>query len=80
MAKTASSLIAEAQRLIEQAKHIEQLNALKIGKYVMSNIGKLTLDDLKKIVTETTGEALEETTEKPAKSKKTQEVRPEGSV
>jgi len=59
MAKTAAELMAQAKLLMEQAAKIEEANALKIGKYVMTNIDKLTIADLKAYVRRTTGETVE---------------------
>ena len=59
MAKTAAELLAQAKLLMEQAAKIEEANALKIGKYVMTNMDKLTISDLKAYVRRTTGETVE---------------------
>jgi len=57
---TAAELMARAKQLIEQAKKIEEANALKIGKHVLTNIDTLTISDLKKFILEVTGEPREE--------------------
>jgi hypothetical protein len=50
MPKSAAELIAQAKQLMEQAKKVEEANAIKIGKYVMSNIDKLTIEALREYV------------------------------
>ena len=55
MGKTAAELMQQAKKLMEQAKAVEEANALKIGKYVMTNIKKLQLDDLLNYVKTITG-------------------------
>jgi len=57
---TAAELMARAKQLMEQAKKIEEGNALKIGKHVLANIDTLTISDLKKFILEVTGEPREE--------------------
>ncbi len=59
--KTAAQLIEEAKRLMDQAKAIQEANAVKIGKYVLSNIDKLAIDQLRAFVQEVTGEAVKTT-------------------
>ena len=50
MAKTAAELMAQAKALVEQAKKIEEANALKIGKYVMTNLNRLKIEELRAYV------------------------------
>ena len=54
MAKSSKELLAEAKRLMEQAKKAEEAEAVRIGKYVLAQGEKLTLPELKKYVEETT--------------------------
>ena len=55
MAKSSKELLAEAKKLMEQARRAEEGEALKIGKYVLSQGDKLSLPDLKKYIQDVTG-------------------------
>ena len=57
MARTAKELMAEAKKLMETARKVEESEALKIGKFVLSKGTALTIAELRQFVGQVTGVA-----------------------
>ncbi len=57
MARTAKELMAEAKKLMEVARKVEEAEALKIGKFVLARDNDLTMAELKEYVEQVTGVA-----------------------